>query len=224
MRSILFFGLLLGMRHALEADHLAAVASMAAGRRDRVSTILRGATWGAGHTLALLLAGGLSLGLGLTIPTGPWTERAVGFMLVALGANVLFRIRRDRVHVHVHQHHDGVVHLHAHRHAAADRSVPDHHHHHRHGFELRAAGVGMVHGLAGSGALLLVVASAMTSRWLGLAYVAIIGLGSIAGMALMSAAIAVPLDLSARRLAGTYFALEILIALGTIAIGVRLMG
>src|SRR5919201_1221757 len=107
MRSVLILGFLLGMRHALEADHLAAVASMSAGTRDRFSVMLRGATWGAGHTVALLAAGALSFAFGVAIPAGAWAERAVGVMLVILGVSVLIRLRRQRVHVHVHRHDDG---------------------------------------------------------------------------------------------------------------------
>jgi hypothetical protein len=81
----------------------------------------------------------------------------------------------------------------------------------------------MVHGLAGSAALLLAMASALTSRWLALTYLAVFGLGSIAGMALLSAAIAVPLDLSARRLARASATIEWLIAVSTIGIGISLM-
>jgi len=211
------------MRHALEADHLAAVASMSAGRRDRLSTVLRGAQWGVGHTASLLVVGLLTLGLGLALPSGPWLERAVGVMLALLGCNVLMRMRRERVHVHVHRHGQGIVHLHAHRHAPDDRHAVDHAHAHRPRLDLKAMGVGMVHGLAGSAALLLVIASTMSSAWLGVAYILVFGFGSIVGMAALSAVIAVPLELSSRRLTRAYAALELIIAVGTIALGVTML-
>ncbi|HUK32375.1 MAG TPA: hypothetical protein VLV86_00605, partial [Vicinamibacterales bacterium] len=72
MRSVLILGLLLGMRHALEADHLAAVASLSTTAHGRLSTVIRGVTWGVGHTAALLVIGGLSLSLGLAMPAGQW--------------------------------------------------------------------------------------------------------------------------------------------------------
>jgi len=81
----------------------------------------------------------------------------------------------------------------------------------------------MLHGLAGSSALLLLVVSTMTSRWLGLANIAIFGVGSVVGMAMLSAIIAWPLGGSVRRLVGAYIAVEWLIGIGTIAIGVSMM-
>jgi cytochrome c biogenesis protein CcdA len=221
MWSVLLLGLLLGMRHALEADHLAAVASLSTGGGSRASIVLRGATWGFGHTVALLAAGVSSIALGLAVPAGPWLERGVGVMLALLGTNVLVRLRRDRVHVHTHRHAGGIVHLHVHRHGGDDVDSTDHRHAHR--LDLRAMGVGMVHGLAGSAALLLVIASGLTSPWLGLAYVAVFGVGSIAGMTALSAVIALPLDASARRLARAYTSVELLIAVGTIALGLAML-
>jgi ABC-type nickel/cobalt efflux system permease component RcnA len=223
MWSVLVLGLLLGMRHALEADHLAAVASLSTGGGNRGSIMLRGATWGFGHTVALLAAGIWSIALRLAVPAGPWLERGVGVMLALLGANVLVRLRRDRVHVHVHRHAGGNVHVHAHRHANDDVHSADHRHAHSHRLDLRALGVGMVHGLAGSAALLLVIASSMTSPWLGLAYIVVFGAGSIAGMTVLSAVIAWPLDASVRRLARAYTSVELLIAVGTIALGLAML-
>jgi ABC-type nickel/cobalt efflux system permease component RcnA len=221
--SILLLGLFLGMRHAAEPDHLAAVISMSAGMRDRLSTIVRGVTWGVGHTIALLAMGALTIGLGFAVPRTPWLERGVGVMLVGLGGNVLLRMRRERIHIHVHRHVGGIVHVHAHRHDPDEIHGELHSHAHHRSFDLRAACVGMVHGLAGSAALLIAMASALASRWMALMYLAVFGLGSIAGMALLSAAIAVPLDLSGRRLTRTYTAIEWIIAVSTIGLGFSLM-
>src|SRR4051812_3090580 len=102
MSSLLVLGFLLGMRHALEADHLAAVAALATRASTPRATVLRGAVWGVGHTLTLLGVGGVCLVLGRSVPEG-WSrflEMGVGAMLLALGADVLMRMRRERVHVH----------------------------------------------------------------------------------------------------------------------------
>jgi len=211
------------MRHAAEPDHLAAVMSMSAGTRGRLSTVVRGVTWGLGHTAALLAVGALTLGLGFAIPVTSWFERGVGLMLVALGCHVLVRMRRQRFHVHVHRHDNGVVHVHGHRHAPEDVHAELHPHSHHRPFDFKAACVGVVHGLAGSAALLLAMASAMKSPWTGLGYLAVFGIGSIAGMALLSAVIAVPLDLSARRLTNAHTAIEWVVAVGTIGIGVAML-
>jgi len=152
-------------------------------------------------------------------------EGAVGVMLVLLGADVLLRLRRRRIHLHVHRHADGTVHFHAHGHApeeeARDRDHHRRHHQHAHreGFPLRAMLVGMVHGLAGSAALLLVTLTTLSSAWLGVAYIVVFGIGSIAGMAVLAAVIALPLRGSARTLTGWTNGLEAAIGAGTLLVG-----
>jgi cytochrome c biogenesis protein CcdA len=103
--SILVVGLLLGMKHATEADHLAAVATLATRQNSLRQTLRQGVAWGVGHTLTLMLFGGAVLWLGRVIPPGlgQALEMAVGAMLVALGADVLRRLVRDRVHFHASQ-------------------------------------------------------------------------------------------------------------------------
>src|SRR3954447_17224134 len=113
MLAILSLGFLLGMQHALEADHIAAVSSIAA-RRSEVGEIVRhGLTWGLGHTLTLSAFAGLAILLGQAIPEtlGRPIEAAVGVMLIGLGGHVLWRLWRDRVHFHAHAHGDG-AHIH----------------------------------------------------------------------------------------------------------------
>jgi ABC-type nickel/cobalt efflux system permease component RcnA len=222
MRSVLLLGLLMGMRHALEADHLAAVASLATRSRGVRSTVLQGAVWGLGHTLTLGLVGGICVLLEAAVPErlARGLETAVGLMLLGLGAEVLWRMRRRRVHVHVHRHDDGTVHLHAHRHRPAEAHDPGHHHHpHPQRFPRRALAVGMVHGLAGSAALVLLALPGIGSSWLALAYVALFGIGSILGMAALSAVISVPLRGAARLLTGAYNGLEALVGLSTLGVG-----
>jgi ABC-type nickel/cobalt efflux system permease component RcnA len=222
MISLLLLGLLLGIRHALEADHLAAVASLATRSRGVRGTVLQGAVWGLGHTLTLLLVGGVCLLLRAAISErlAAAFEGAVGFMLLLLGADVLLRMRRRRIHLHVHRHDDGTVHFHAHSHAPEEAHDRDHHQHaHGKGFPLRALLVGMVHGLAGSAALLLVTLTTLSSAWLGVAYIAVFGVGSIAGMAVLAAVIALPLRGAARSLTGWHNGLEAAIGSGTLLVG-----
>jgi hypothetical protein len=210
--TVLFVGFVLGMRHATDADHLAAVATLVTRRSGWLQTMLQGVTWGVGHTLTLMVFGGVVLVLGQAIP--PRLEQAlelgVGVMLLLLGADVLRRLAVQRVHFHVHSHGPGQAHVHAHSHAragtgdAARAPAGARHaelpHDHAHGVPWRALAVGTMHGLAGSAALVLLSLESMPSWPLGLAYIAVFGAGSIAGMALLSVAIAVPLRLSARRL------------------------
>src|ERR1700739_2807144 len=116
MFGVLGIGFLLGMQHALEADHIAAVSSIAARRTDVRDIVNDGLTWGLGYTLTLFVFAGAAILLGHAIP-GQFArplETAVGIMLVGLGAHVLWRLWRDRVHFHRHQHSDGTQHSHAH--------------------------------------------------------------------------------------------------------------
>src|SRR3954449_8352956 len=113
MFGILGLGFLLGMQHALEADHIAAVSSIAA-RRTHVGDIVKhGLTWGLGHTLTLFTVAGAAILLGQGLPESRARpiETAVGLMLVCVGAHVLWRLRRGRVYFHRHGHDDGTVHF-----------------------------------------------------------------------------------------------------------------
>ena len=222
MFGILGLGFLLGMQHALEADHIAAVSSIAA-RRSRVGDIVRhGLTWGLGHTLTLFAFAGAAIGLGRAIPehVARPLETAVGIMLVGLGAHVLWRLWRDRVHFHRHGHGDGTVHLHAHSHAG--ETLPHAHtpHAHPHGFRWATLLVGLMHGMAGSAALLVLAVSQAASPALGLGYVALFGIGSMVGMAALSTVIAVPLAASARWLTWANRGLQATVGAVTVAIGV----
>jgi hypothetical protein len=188
MSSLLLFGFLLGMKHATDADHLAAVATVASGHQSLAQTVRQGLAWGAGHSLTLLLLGGGVLALGQSIPAGLENalELAVACMLIALGIDVLRRWLQQKTHFR-----DDL--------AAAEpvvRQVQTHRH--AHGLTLRALVIGMMHGLAGTAALILLSLEAVQSVGMGLAYIAVFGLGSMIGMALLSLVIALPLRLSMR--------------------------
>ncbi|MGH8632534.1 MAG: sulfite exporter TauE/SafE family protein [Burkholderiales bacterium] len=223
LASILLLGFLLGMRHATDADHLAAVATLATRSRSLAHTVLQGVAWGTGHTLTLMLFGGAVLVLGVVVPSqaAEALELGVGVMLVLLGANVLYRLRRERVHFHLHRHPGGVAHFHAHSHRGegAPHNPARHKHRHPRSFPARALLVGMVHGMAGSAALILLSLEAQSSPAWGFAYIAIFGLGSILGMALLSAAIAVPLRLTSRYLTRAYDGLSAAVGLATVLLG-----
>jgi len=226
--QILGLGFLLGMQHALEADHIAAVSSVAA-RRTHVGDIVKhGLTWGLGHTLTLFVFAGAAILLGHAIPehlTRP-LETAVGIMLIGLGSHVLWRLWRDRVHFHKHSHADGAVHIHLHSHAgetaphARRVSHASVSHDHAHGFRWRTLLVGLMHGMAGSAALLVLTVSQASSAAIGLAYVALFGIGSMIGMGALSTVIAVPLAASARWLTSVNSTLQAAVGAITIAIGV----
>jgi hypothetical protein len=222
MFGILGLGFLLGMQHALEADHIAAVSSIAA-RRSHVGDIVKhGLTWGLGHTLTLFVFAGAAILLGRAIPESLARplETAVGIMLVGLGAHVLWRLWRDRVHFHRHGHGDGIVHIHAHSHAGETTPHLRTAHAHEHGFRWRTLLVGLMHGMAGSAALLMLTVSQASSPAVGLGYIALFGIGSMIGMGALSTVIAVPLAVSARWLTLANRGLQGAVGIVTIAIGV----
>jgi ABC-type nickel/cobalt efflux system permease component RcnA len=223
MIGILGLGFLLGMQHALEADHIAAVSSIAARRSNLVEIVKHGLTWGLGHTVTLFSFAGAALLLGQAIPErlSQPLEAAVGIMLIALGADVLWRLWRDRVHFHRHRHRDGTAHLHVHAHAGDSTPHAVSPHAHTHGFRWRTLFVGLVHGMAGSAALLVLAVSQAASRRDGLLYVLLFGLGSIVGMASLSSVIAVPLVISARMVTWVNRALQFVV--GGIAVGIGAM-
>ncbi|MES2957630.1 MAG: urease accessory protein [Pseudomonadota bacterium] len=223
--SILVVGLLLGMQHATEADHLAAVATLASRQQNSLARTLRqGIAWGIGHTLTLMLFAGAVLALGQVISPGleKGLETAVGLMLIVLGADVLRRLWRDRVHFHVHTHAPQPPHVHAHSHRGegAHAGSAHHHEHAPREWPLRALAIGMMHGLAGSAALVVLSLQAVPSVALGLGYIALFGVGSILGMAALSAAIAIPMKLSATYLGRLQHAMSALIGVSTCTLGV----
>jgi hypothetical protein len=141
-------------------------------------------------------------------------------MLVLLGADVLRRLVRERIHFHVHRHGPQLAHVHAHSHRGeGPHAESAHRHSHPGRWPLRALAVGMMHGLAGSAALVVLALQALPTTGLGLGYIALFGLGSVAGMALLSAAVAVPLRLSSRYLTGVHRAMTGLVGIASCALG-----
>lgn len=237
--STLVLGFLLGMRHATEADHLVAVATLATRHGTLPEALRQGLAWGAGHTLTLFLIGGAVLTLDQVLPARleHWLEMAVGLMLILLGVDVLRRSLIERPHFHLHCHAPGEPpHLHEHSHsraaaggnpsfatlqfrpAAAHETLP-HVHGHPPRLPLRALLVGAIHGMAGSAALIALSAGSAESTAAGLLYIVLFGIGSMLGMALLSTLIAVPLRLSATSMQRLHRALTIVIGGLSISLG-----
>jgi len=223
MFGIAGLGFLLGMQHALEADHIAAVSSIAARRAHLGEIVKHGLTWGLGHTITLFAFAGAAMLLGRAIPESlahP-IEAGVGLMLVGLGAHVLWRLWRDRVHFHAHAHGDGTAHIHVHSHRGETAPHAQASHDHAHGFRWRTLLVGLMHGMAGSAALIVLAASQAPTAAAGLGYIALFGIGSMLGMGALSAVIAVPLVASARWLTWANRVLQGAVGLITVAIGIN---
>lgn len=235
MTSILILGFLIGIRHAFEPDHVAAVASLSTRTSTLKQAVQHGAAWGLGHTLTLFAVCSIALVFNATLSEqlAHYLEAAVGAMLVMLGIDVLRRLYRDRVHFHAHKHGDGVTHFHAHSHKGEPAQAHDaRHHDHQHAahagaklgprfwaaFPFRALAVGLMHGMAGSAALIVLTVQTVQSPALGLAYVALFGVGSIAGMALFSAIISIPMK-RAHTLTWVHNGLYAAVGAGTAILG-----
>jgi ABC-type nickel/cobalt efflux system permease component RcnA len=226
MTGLLLLGFLLGIRHALEADHVAAVAALAARSGSLKQTIRLGAVWGVGHSLALFLFGALILIMDTIVPDqlAQALEFAVGVMLIFLGADLLYRLYRKRIHFHIHRHASGKVHFHAHSHAGERNHDPaGHDHAHPKGFPFRALLVGLMHGMAGSAALILLTLQTVESQMQGFIYIALFGIGSIVGMALLSMVIAIPLRRSAAGLTRLHNVIQSTVGVATVVFGLLLM-
>ena len=222
MFTMFGLGFVLGLRHALEADHAAAVASLATQNRSVFQTMKQGIAWGFGHSVTLLLFGSVVLIIGVVIPErlADTLECAVGFMLVGLGLDVFRRMRNERIHFHLHQHSQIAPHFHAHSHAPGmPHTEAAHQHAHPQGFPYRALFVGLMHGMAGSAALILLTLNTAMSPSAAIGYIAIFGLGSMLGMAVLSVVIAIPLWYSARSLTWVHQSLQGVVGIGTIALG-----
>jgi ABC-type nickel/cobalt efflux system permease component RcnA len=222
--AVLGVGLLFGLKHATEVDHIVAVSTIVSQHKSIRRSALVGALWGAGHTTALLITGAIVLSMQIAIPesVSNWLEFAVALMIIGLGSSALWTAFRNRRDVHVHQHtHDGVSHVHVHFHDRAtqhDRAAAIHSHAISR-IGLKPMIVGTVHGLAGSGALTLLVMTQIRSSWMGFLYLAVFGLGSIAGMLLMSGLIGLPFLLTSRKLTRFHRRVQVTAAVLSICFG-----
>ncbi len=223
--SLLFLGFFIGLRHALEADHVAAVSALVSDSTSIKQALKQGTVWGVGHTVTLFLFGTIVVVLDseLSENFAYALEFAVATMLVLLGIDVIRRVLRDRAHVHVHGHTDGTTHIHVHTHRSESHLDPSQHRHtHPTGFPFRAMLVGMMHGMAGSAALIMLTLSAVGSIGLALLYMLLFGLGSMLGMAVFSLIIALPLRASARGLTWIHNGVQLALGITSLAIGLLL--
>jgi len=207
-----WLGFLLGLRHALDHDHLAAMSTLLADRPRRRPAAL-GAWWGVGHSAALLGAGGLLLLCRVRLPdrAAEMFELGVSAMLVGLGVRSIRRALHARGGASVEHAHGSVVHVH--------EAAQDHFHLRSLTVGRRPLLVGLVHGLAGTGAITALALASMPGTRAALAYIALFALGSIGGMALLTGAASVPLARIARR-PGAHAALMACAGAASLLVGV----
>ena len=220
--AALGLGFLLGLRHAMEADHVAAVSTFVSRERTLLRSCLRGTFWGIGHTAALLAAGVAVIAFKVRIP--PEFERIVetviALVLILLGGHVLLRAVGS-LSLHSHEHvHDGVRHRHTHVHIGPHGA---HDHVHLFADARKPLLLGLLHGLGGGGALVLVVLTTLPSPDAAFLYILVFGLGSTAGMLVLSGLIGLPFKLLAGGSERLTTVLQMVVGLVSIAIGVVML-
>jgi hypothetical protein len=241
--SIVALGFFLGMRHATDPDHVIAVSTIVSRHRSVKHAAVIGGIWGVGHTLTILLVGGGIILFGWVIPTrvGLSMEFSVGLMLILLGVlnltGILGWITNNFTPAHFQDDHAGTLHSHAHSHGDYVHTHPHAHNPERHPHDpthapvnwfdrrfgriglynaVRPLVVGLVHGLAGSAAVALLVLTTIHDPKWAVAYLLLFGVGTIGGMMLITGAMGAPFAYAKSR---ARFSDSLRIASGVISFG-----
>ena len=204
-----------GFAHAFEADHLLAVSNIVSSRNNVRMSLKDGIFWGLGHTSTIVLIGILVLIFRVNISPSnfQYLEALVGVMLIVLG---IYRLRKLLpgagivIHKHGHDHGDSEHHEHLHVHIGGDTAKHTHPH-------SLAYGVGLIHGLAGSGALILMVMFQIKEPLNGVVYLVVFGLGSVAGMFFAAGLFSIPFSrriLKAKNLQATLIVISAILCVG----------
>lgn len=195
--SILALGFVLGIKHAIEPDHVIAVSTIASQSKKLLRSSLAGVFWGIGHTATLFIIGIIIILMKGEIPE-KWAmslEFLVGIMLVYLGVSTVLSFRN--IHIHQHEHH-GEDHKHVHSHTFSGKH--GHKHKHKNVSYLKSMVIGLIHGLAGSGAMVLLTMSTVHSVWEAAIYILIFGVGTIIGMLFFTTIIGIPFVFSSKKI------------------------
>jgi len=194
--SILALGFVLGIKHAIEPDHVIAVSTIASQSKKLLKSSLAGVFWGIGHTATLFIIGIILILMKGEIPE-KWAmslEFLVGIMLVYLGSSTILSFKNAHLHHHLH---GGEDHLHVHSHMNSGQH--EHKHQPQNVSYLKSMIIGLVHGLAGSGAMILLAMSSVKSVWEAVIYILIFGAGTVMGMLLFTTIIGIPFVFSAKK-------------------------
>ncbi len=223
---ILMAGLMIGVLHAFEPDHLSAVSTQLLTKNNHysnskkiglrsltINSSLKGALWGMGHTSSIILIGLLIAGLSLNIPDNFYVsaEFFVGFMLIILGIlTITNRSILKPKHIHPHTHPNGIAHTHSHNHIE----------NHKHGHKSYL--IGCIHGIAGSGSLVALTASTIGGFDMMIYFLILFGIGSIIGMTVASGVLGLPFILVSRLSSAAKY-LKYAIASITFIIGINIV-
>lgn len=222
--SAAVLGFVLGLRHALDPDHVVAMTTIVSGEPNWRRSSLIGGFWGLGHATSLLTLGGLIIALRINITelAASRLEIIVSVMLVGLGLLAIRAARAGfRLHAHPHRHGDQGrehVHLHAHK----PHAQPVHQHAHTLKFGLRPYLVGLVHGVAGSGGLALLVMATAKTATAGFLYMAALAFGAMVGMGILSGLLTLPLSALRTRYETLHLRFQMLSGVCSIVFGLWL--
>jgi ABC-type nickel/cobalt efflux system permease component RcnA len=219
--TVFGIGFILGLRHAFDPDHFVAVSTIASRTGNLVKAAASGLYWGIGHTLTLFIVGMLFISFKATVPEtlALSMEMVVGIMLVILGWTTFRNFQKKKIHVHVHQHEEGEPHTHFHSHEETAR----HDHTHVKKLGQKSLIVGMIHGLAGSGALVLLTMSSLHTVTEAAIYIVVFGVGTIIGMLLFATLIGLPFVLLSKYSVHLEKKLGMLAGIVSIVFGVYFM-
>lgn len=207
--SALIIGFLLGLKHSTDADHVVAVSTIARDYKNAVQSLWVGVSWGIGHSMPLIIVGIIVLALKESFISfyediAFYFEIGVALMLILLGAQVFWKIYRGEFHSHAHEH-DGQAHMHIHgSHSHDEKKAADPHYsqdHHKLGifqkfFRLKSFSIGVMHGLAGSAAVIIAMLPTSPSFVTGLLFLLIFSVGTMLAMGIMTLLIALPFSKS----------------------------
>ena len=217
--SAVVLGFVLGLRHALDPDHVIAVSTIVTAEPNWRRSALIGSFWGLGHAMSLLTLGGLIVALRINITElgASRLEVIVSLMLVGLGLSAI-RAARSGFRLHAHSHtHDGRAHTHLHVHEA--HKEPVHRHGHAWGIGLRPFAIGVVHGVAGSGGLALLVMATSRTAAEGLLYMTALASGALVGMGMLSGLLTLPLSALRTRYEKLHLRFQYLSGVCSVAFG-----
>jgi ABC-type nickel/cobalt efflux system permease component RcnA len=228
--SALIIGFVLGLKHSTDADHVVAVSTIARDYKNALQSLWVGASWGLGHSTPLIITGIIVLALkesfiSFYADIAFYFEIGVALMLVFLGVQVFWKIYKGEFHSHAHEH-DGQAHMHIHgSHTHEEQKAIDPHYSHDHHklgtlksfFRLKSFSIGVMHGLAGSAAVIIAMLPTSPSFFTGLFFLIIFSIGTMAAMGIMTLMIAFPFSKSNNR-SSNFASNMISVAAGTLSI------
>ena len=213
--STIFIGLVVGLRHSTDGDHIVAVSTMARDYKSIFKSIWVGISWGLGHSTPLIILGILILLLKQAVldfyeSVAIFFEFGVALMLIFLGLQVFWKIYRKEFHIHSHEH-DGSSHKHlhgshSHSNTTTNTKIDDPHEERRHGlfpelipfFRVKSYIIGLIHGLAGSAVVIAAILPTTPNFFSGLVFLFFFALGTMVSMALMTVVMSIPLTMSSK--------------------------